>query len=56
MWIIRGNRLVSETHALSGIMYGEGAATGMLGCGLGYMGETRNMSGFLNVVILCVLK
>jgi hypothetical protein len=41
---------------LSGIIYGVGAATGMLGCGLGYMEEKGNMSGVLNVVVLCVLK
>jgi len=41
---------------MSGIIFEVGVATGMLGCGLGYMGEKRNMSGVLNVVVLCALK
>jgi hypothetical protein len=38
------------------IKYGIAAATGMLGCELGYMEKNRNKSVVLNVVVSCVLK
>jgi len=38
------------------IIFGICVATGMSGCEMGYMEKKRNMSGVLNVVVLCVLK
>jgi hypothetical protein len=48
--------VTNEKHALIEIVYGIAAATGMLYYELCYLEKKRNMSVFLNVVVLCVLN